>query len=359
MAKPALHIQGMHGIGDSIHQRAVLRQLMQTHSITLEASWASVYHDLVGDDLRLIRRPVALRTQTKNAAREEALFTNVLPPNGSSARISYRGEHVTSCESRTVLEAMCKVAGVDYATADFTLPVPDPWFQGLFAKLGTASDALQARTKPWLIYRPLVKRVEWLGGGIRNADPEGYAKVFAAIRDHFFVVSIADLVPGREWIEGPQLHADLTFHQGELHFEDLAALFKAADLVFTSSGFPAILAPAVGTPSISIIGGYELADCHSSGKRFAPMLSIGPPNQCECWSSQCRRGCDKQFDVQKAIADVKAFLSQICIQIQDTARPITEIFDMPVTPPAIPFGTPSNAQRAALLAQMQRQGLKA
>ena len=36
--KPKLYVEGMHGLGDNIHQRAVLRKLVQAYDVWLETS---------------------------------------------------------------------------------------------------------------------------------------------------------------------------------------------------------------------------------------------------------------------------------------------------------------------------------
>ena len=311
--KPPLHIQGMHGLGDNLHQRAVIRQLMQTRDVTLETSWPAVYHDLMAEGLKVTRRPVALRTQSKNAARESeaAKFSSRHPFARAGLRVAYGGGQVLQTPSKTILEVMCSVTGTSYAEADYRLPIPDAWDSALFKVL----DALpmQASGKPWMFYRPLVARPEWRGGAMRNADAGAYHEIFNSIRDKFFVVSVADLVEGQEWIVGPDAQADLNFHRGELVFEAMAALAKQCDLVFTSSGFPAILGPAVGTPTISIVGGYEDPRCHDSGARFAPYLSIGPRAPCSCWTSQCKKVCDKSIDLDTAKRAVAEFVSRECI----------------------------------------------
>jgi hypothetical protein len=356
MTKPALLVQGMHGMGDCLHQRAILRQLMQTYDVTLETSWASMYHDLVADGLKLVRRNVALRTQTKNAEREAALFKAARPANASGIRVRYGGAEVRQTASKTVLEAMCHVTGTDYATADYRLDVPDVWTQALLKTLGDLPA--RAAERPWLVYRPLVARPEWRGSLARNADPKSYAKLFQTIRDTFFVISVADLVPGREWIVGPQLQADLAFHQGELTFELLAALFKRADVVYTSSGFAAILGPAVGTPTISIVGGYESVGCHSSGARFAPYIAIGPKVECGCWTSQCTRACDKTFNMDAASDDVFKFVSELDIQISDNTTPFSEMFagvpDVQAAAPAVAPAPGALLQRRMLAMPMHR-----
>lgn len=313
MTKTPLYVEGMHGLGDNIHQRAVLRQIMQTREVWLETSWPSVYHDLVGPDLHLLGRKVNLRTQTKNAQREQAKFERSAPPGIERMRVMYHGANVMATDSKTVLEGMCRATGTSYVDADYTLPIPYEWIQKAEAVLNSIGYTPEiAAIKPLCVYRPLVARPEWKGSMARNANEIAYAHLFAYLRNHFFVLSVADLAPGAEWIVGPKLKADAELHHGELDFETLAAVFREADLVFTSSGFAAILAPAVETPCVSIVGGYEDARAHDSGKRFAPYMAIEPARPCQCWTSSCRQMCGKEIDMIPAIDAINQFVQAHC-----------------------------------------------
>ena len=299
----------MGGLGDCLHQRAVLRQLMQRRTVTLMTPWPAMYHDLIAEGLIVVRRGIALRTQMKNEQREAAKFTSRHPLTRSvgGTRIAYGGQQVLQTPSKTVLEVMCNVTGTDFATADFRLPIPEQWTADLDKKLGPLP-----LDKPIMALRPLVSRTEYRGSTLRNADPASYQELVNLVRDKgdFFVISIADLEEGKEWLVS-DIKADLTLHKGELVFEEMAALFCAADLVFTSSGFGAVLGPAVETPTISIIGGYEDVRCHDAGKKFAPYLAIGPKSGCSCWISQCQRTCDKSLDMDFARGAVSAFTENI------------------------------------------------
>lgn len=308
--KPSLHVQGMHGMGDCLHQRAVARQLMQRYDVTLETSWPAIYHDLMAQGLKVARRPVALRTQTKNAVREADKFSPRHPFLRPGMRVAYTGSQVLTTPSKTILEVMCNVTGCNFAEADYRLPIPDTWIGVLSAVLDRAGLANDAAKKPWMFYRPLIARPEWRGSMARNADPDAYGELFNLIRDKFFVISVADLGHGAEAIVGPPADADVVFHQGELVFEALAALASVSALIFTSSGFPSILGPAVGTPTISIGGGYEDHRCHDSGARFAPFISIGPKVGCSCWTSSCRRVCNKTLNMDFARGAVLGFVEQ-------------------------------------------------
>jgi hypothetical protein len=299
--KPALLVHGMHGLGDNLHQRALLRQLMPHHDVTLESSWVAPYHDLVGQGLKVVHKHMFLRTSRKNAAREAALFTQASPPPGTRAiKVWYRPDEVR--KQRSVLGAMCAATGRDYASADFRLPIPQAWADRAEALIASWQPA-----KPLLIYRPLVERTEWGGCATRNPDHAGYAAIFASLREKFFVASIADLVDGVEWMVGDKIEADVELHRGELDFETMAALFARANLVFCSPGFAVILGQAVGTPVICSFGRYERAYSFSAGARFSPYLGIEPINPCDDFKHDDTS--DKTIDIAAAIGRAAVFAS--------------------------------------------------
>jgi hypothetical protein len=288
----------MHGLGDNLHQRAIVRQLMRHHNVWLESSWVAPYHDLVDAGLKVVRKPSGLRTQTKNAERETARFVAAPPRGAAEIRITYTPSDVRSGGS--VLAAMCASVGCDPKQADFRLPVAAYW--------QARADQWLARwrpRKPLLFYRPLVDRTEWGGCPTRNPDHAAYATLFRAIRDRFFVVSIADLAPGKEWIVGWPCAADAVCHAGELEFETLAALFSRAAMVFASPGFSVVLAQAVGTPVVCVFGGYENSRSFSIGARHTPTLGIDPIEPCQCFSHD--HACRKTIDLPVARARLMEF----------------------------------------------------
>jgi hypothetical protein len=294
--KPLL-IKGMHGLGDNLHQRAIVRQLMSGHDIWLESSWIAPYHDLVAQGLKIVHKPTTLRTQAKNAQREHAGFSRQpLPRVIKSTQIWYRPADVRVRGS--VLAAMCASARCDYTFADFRLPVPEVWRE-------EARKFVGHPTQPILIYRPLVERTEWNGCAARNPDADAYAALLEEIRASFHVVSIADLVPGAEWMVGRDIGADVEFHRGELPFEALAGLFSLARLVFCSPGFAVILAQAVGTPVACVFGHYERAYSFSGGARFSPYLGIEPRSPRDDFRHDVRT--DKSIDLDAAVPRMREF----------------------------------------------------
>ena len=53
-SRPATIVAGMIGIGDNLHQRAVLRDLMKQGEVWLETPYAAMFHDLVEQGLRIV-----------------------------------------------------------------------------------------------------------------------------------------------------------------------------------------------------------------------------------------------------------------------------------------------------------------
>ena len=298
-----LLIHGMHGLGDAIRQRAVIRQLMPHYDIYLESSWVSVYHDLIGQGLKVLRKNTALRTQAKNSARERSSFYQGRPPARTKAMtINYPPSEVRMHGS--VMAAMCAATRTDPSAADFRLPIPTSWR----AKASVWLERWDTN-RPLMLYRPLVDRpADWGGCNARNPDHASYADLFHLIRDRFFVVSVADLVPGKEWIVGERIEADARCHAGELDFETLAALTSVSALVYCSPGFAGVLAQAVGAPVAMVFGGYERSQFFFDGAKDAPVLGIDPIDPCECFSHH--HACQKQIDLITARQRLSVFAAQ-------------------------------------------------
>lgn len=291
----------MHGCGDNFHQRAIIRQLAERNDIWLETSWPSIYWDM--PELKLMPKGTNLRTQLKNISRESSRFTVYTPPRHAPARrIWYQPEDVRNCGS--VVQAMAKIAEVE--PVDFRIPLRPEWL--------ARADELLERLKPdrpVMFFRPLGDRTEWTGCHTRNPDYEAWRTLFDSIRERYFVISIADLAEGREWLVGPECKGDAQFHAGELDIELLIGLAKRSALIFSSPGFGVVLGQAVGTPGVCVFGGYEDARSFSFGARFTPWLGIEPIKPCPCFSH--RHQCDKRINVPLALERLKEFVEAECV----------------------------------------------
>src|SRR5574337_414332 len=83
-----LRVVAMQGLGDSIHQRALVRYWMREHAVWLDSAWPSVYHDLVGERLKLMRPSLYLRTQAKNVERQRAEYVRERFVRARAVRVS-------------------------------------------------------------------------------------------------------------------------------------------------------------------------------------------------------------------------------------------------------------------------------
>ena len=303
-AKPAIVLDGRFGIGDAIHQRGVVRELMRTHDVWLHTCHYRVYQDLVERGLRLVFKGTRLHAQSKTIERERDLFPHAKLPPASAPRFNLAYGKALIDQHGSILEAMASCVDVKVRPLDFAMPVRPEWVEAFKARFPWNTHG-----KPIMVYRPVVLRPEWNGAN-RNPDPKAYSAIFNAVRDGFFVVSIGDFEPDREWIVRPEEDADLKLHKGELTFEDMAALWQEAAIVFCNAGFAPVLAQAVGTPSIVVYGGREdYATTQRAGEHLAPTLGIDADRPCACHTE--RHDCgDKHITLAPAIERAKAFAEE-------------------------------------------------
>lgn len=300
MSDRSILIEGMQGLGDNLHQRAIVRQLTRDRRVFLETPWPSAYHDLVGPMLSLVHRPFGLRTQAKNALRLRHLYGPPAPGDAQRMRTWYTHDQIR--QHGSFLAAMAANSGIRAQLCDFQLPIPPEWDDAAQRLLDRWQPA-----KPLMLYRPLVERTEWAGCASRNPDHHSYADLARDLRERFFVVSIADLAPGKEWMVGERIDADVECHAGDLTFEELAGLTARADLVFCSPGFAIVLAQAVDAPLIAVFGGHEAARFYDHGS--SRHLFIEPITPCACFDR--RHPCDKRIDMRSARVRIENFIANL------------------------------------------------
>jgi hypothetical protein len=297
--RPALAVSGMLGVGDNLHQRAVLRELMKTNDVWLESYYAAMFHDLIADGLKIVPRhkPGRIREATR-------MPRHAGPPRATLTRKVTYDRHKTLAHN-SVLAAQFESVGLKApAKPDFSLPVPEAW------RMAARRQVLSRNTtgKPVMVYRPIVLNKTW-NCPARSPDWLAYDALFSAIRGRFFVVSVANLKPNDEWIVGPRPDVDLRLERGELDFETMTGLFAEADMVFGNAGFTPILAQAVGTPNIVVYGGNEgFEETNACGAHLAPTLAIEPDKPCRCHLRF--HDCDKTITLEPAIERIEAFVAE-------------------------------------------------
>ena len=269
-AVPVL-IRGMHGLGDSIYQRAFLKNLPGAY---LETSWPELYADL---DVKPVRPTTRLRTQRKNVANTSAVWHQ---PQGVTRRmaIGYGGRELAA---GSILTAMRRQFGVEPGELDlpaFASPINTD--------------------RPFAIVRPVTERREWHNPA-RNPRPEYVARAAEELRRRgYFVVSVADLADGQEWLVGEPPEADLVLHAGEWPVSDLLGAVQAASVVVGGVGWIVPACIAAKTPLYVIHGGHG-GHNHRS-KITAPWMDVSrvgwaePRGMCMC--TNMRHRCAKEID---------------------------------------------------------------
>lgn len=301
VGRPSVFLQGMWGAGDNLHQRAILREMMKTKDVWLQTYYASLYHDLIAQGLRIVpfpKRPARIREGQASRAQ----WARGVGPRDTSVLLKLTYNPAEIHRHGSILAAQFASVGLTMPERpDFSLPVPLAWR----TKARRLIEGWKTGGKPLLMYRPIVLNDVWACPS-RSPDTVAYAKLFAAIREKFFCVSFANLGQGGERIVGEKETCDAEINRGEADFETLAGLFVESSLVFGNPGFTPVLAQAVGAPNIIVYGGNEsFRTTNSVGAHLADTLAIEPVKPCACHDRT--HDCDKTLDIGPALERVVAF----------------------------------------------------
>lgn len=263
MTKRPVFINGMHGLGDNLYQRAVLREYNVSGSVFLETSWPQLYTDL--PHIKPVRSAaMRLRTQAKNAASASGFYP---APQGVPPRT---WNYVR--QGGTILQGLEESLGVRLRAPNMAGPPVAP-----HAKIPA---------DPYVVVRPATIRTEWRADS-RNPNPEYIAEAAAAARSTGLkVISVADLQPGAEWALDPLPVADETYHAGELSILELLALVAGASGLIGGVGWIVPAAIAYRVPLLLIFGGWGLHN--GPGRIFDPRIDTSnvvqavPDEFCMC-----------------------------------------------------------------------------
>lgn len=267
MKQKPLFIDGMQGLGDSIYQRAFVKRLPA--GTYIKTAWPEIYEDL---PVKPVRSDTTLRTQQKNESRSSAVW-HELPDSYERLRIFYGPAEL---QRGSILDAMREKFRTEPGTFDLPSLFPTTAY----------SD------KPIAIIRPATVRSEWRSDS-RNPDPDYLVQASRILRKHFFVISVADLEEGKEWLVGEPPEADLQLHRGELTLRGLMSLVENAAVVVTPVGWALPAAICYQTPVYVVAGGRGAHNAPEVVTDGAMNLSnVGwamPDNYCRChqWDHQC------------------------------------------------------------------------
>lgn len=232
-----LWIKAMAGLGDGVYQRPFLRAQSEVRPVYVTTPWPELYADLPNV---FPVHPTAerLRTQHKHVRRLDATGFPwaTVPKVHDNAFFTYSLRRPGS-----ILEELEKLVGLDGQPFRFDLPDLGP-------------SPVRA-AKPVAVLRPVTHRREWLNVS-RSPRPEYMAQAALVLRAAgFHVVTVADVDPPEEWLEGERPEADEEFLHGELTPIEVVALMQHAAVVVGGPGFIVPVSIAAKTPLVIIFGG--------------------------------------------------------------------------------------------------------
>lgn len=213
----------MHGLGDTIYQRSVVRHFPGAYVMT---AWPELFADL---DVKCIRTGTRLWYTRRHI--ESSGFAWARPP----LRAKHLDFSYGTKDPEPILAAIARKSGKTP-----TMDLPD------FGASPVKTD------KPVAIVRPVTIRREWPNES-RAPDPQYVAQAAEILRAKgFHVVSVLMTEDGKEWQVG-DVQADEVLHNRPI-VEVLAAVQNAA-LVVGGVGWIVPASLAMRVPSYIILGG--------------------------------------------------------------------------------------------------------
>jgi hypothetical protein len=266
-------IRGMLGLGDNILQRPFVRAAAaQYDDVYLETPWPELYCDL---PVHLCKRPTSLRSQVKNAAKYHDW---AITPRSPARTVIVSYQNATG-SFQSAMEAVLPLGDVPYS---FNLPNYN------LPPIDMPSD------KPMALVRPVTVRREWRNEA-RNPRPEYIEQLAQRLMKTHFVVVVADLLDGEEWLVGNCPPHHLALLRGELSTPSLLALVQAADVCLGGVGWLTVAAIAYRRPVFTVLGG--MGGINSIARITDPRMMLSsagfaiPERFCRC--TNMTHACDK------------------------------------------------------------------
>lgn len=263
-----LVVKGMEWLGDSIYQRAIVRELAKAYDLYLETPWPQLVSDL---PIKCVRSGRYRFQRNSGGA-----WVRRAPVGAQWLVVRYR-----SNQGKSMLQAMGESVGVQATT--FDLP-----------------EFIEPEREPYVVVRPASIRHGWKDDS-RSPKPEYIAAAVERLRGHFGrIISVADFGPstgfgGPDQPMLPLPYADEKYHAGELGVDDLLGLVAGAAAVVGGVGWIVPAAVAYRTPMFLVFGGCGM---HNAPSRiFDPVMDTSqiaqaiPDRFCMCGDHD--HDCDK------------------------------------------------------------------
>lgn len=226
----------MMGLGDNIMQRPFVRAAAAGGGkVYFDTPWPELYADLA--NVLPVRSKTRLRTQAKNERATDIKWTYP-PASVPMRRLGYGSGAMQTMNIYQALESCLPLGDQPFVLDLPPLPPLD----------------IDTGGKPLAVIRPVTERKEWLNPA-RNPRPEYVAEIATHLALTHFVVCIADLEDGEEWLMGDLPFCDQALIRGELSSMEALALVASADVVVGGVGWIVPAALAAGRPAFIVLGG--------------------------------------------------------------------------------------------------------
>lgn len=276
-------VECMQGIGDQIYSRPFIKKLSKSHDVYIRTVIPALFSDL---DVSFVKpSKINYRTQQKAFTEEKVFFVDE-PVVDRTINFHYGRVEL---KAHGIVSHMERAFGFDPSPKiEFDLPF---WSE----EERVVKNKFLSQGKPVAIVRPPTVRKEWICK-TRNPNPNYVNWCARILRDAgYYVVSIADVEEGKEWLEDEPPPADVYLHKGELGLKGTLTLIKRSSIVVGGSGFIIPASVAANTRLFVIFGGRgEYDNPHKVFDLRMDLKKIGwalPDNFCRC--NQMEHDCDK------------------------------------------------------------------
>jgi hypothetical protein len=295
----------MHGLGDNIYQRAHLisaaaAHKAQGHTVYLSTPWPELFADI--ENLKCVRPKSRLRTQKINEDASAYPWFEGDLRREPTVRLQYSPEDLA--RGISILKSLGR---------HFPRTAPAP--MSLPAELTQRRWRLST-SRPIAFIRPPTIRSEWRNEA-RPCRPEYLAMIAERLMDTHYVISVADLVEGQEWLaDGMEMPCHLRLDRGELSAMQMLDMARRASVIVGPVGWIAPFGIASARPTFVVLGGQA---AHNSPVVIAPdgagpgKLGFGMPDRlCNC--ANMRHQCDKTIADPLGQFEAWAANEGICIE---------------------------------------------
>lgn len=273
-----LLIESMKGMGDNIFQRPFVRAAAEREPVYITTPWPELYADLAG--VHFVKQPTALRTQSKNIARQPSTRWERAPRQARAVRFRYTPTDLALGSIVSGLERALPLLGAPFV---FDLP---------------PSTSRHVGTKPYAVVRPVTVRKEWASQSRGPRHQYLQSAIDALIARGLEVITIADVDGVNETFDGPPPRGQTrSFHAGQLGVLDLIHMVRNARVVVAGVGFIVPMAIAAGVPLYIVFGGrgghnamHVITDPRMDLSRVGAAI---PDHFCMC--TDARHACDKRI----------------------------------------------------------------